>query len=201
MNQKYTILIARSWEPLDWLDFLPSSRNYKVIVSNSGEPFAHKNADLVIDVENLGREAGHYLNFCANNLDFVDDICVFLQGDPWPHLKPKVMLELLFGNPEFKYEMSFLGTNAPVGPPEVPRWTEAEHILLAGWKGRYWKTTINHGLPWVIGQGAQFYIKKDVIKRRPARHYVDIRETARDPDSKLAHVLEFQWPNVFDLQY
>jgi hypothetical protein len=197
----YQILIARYKEPLNWLEYLPEAkqRNYEIIVSNSGDAVGAVNADKVIQIENLGREAGHYLNFMANERESMKDCVIFMQANPWPHATPETLLSLFYGNPEFPFEMSFLGCNQPICIERVPRWTEAEHILLSGWKSRSWPKEKHGGKPWVIGGGAQFYIKKQVILKRPPEHYMGIWETARDPDSKLAHVLEFHWPNVFAL--
>lgn len=197
----YQIVIARYNEPLAWLKYLPKkeARNYEVVVSNSGEPEEYPYADRVIEIENLGREAGHYLNFFANERDNMADVLVMIQANPWPHAKPETLLEVLYGEPTFDFEMSFLGTKEPVCIEAVRKWTEADHILQAGWEGRNWPKERHGGRPWMIGMGAQFYIKKEVILKRPPKHYINILKTAEDPDCKLAHVLEFHWPNVFTL--
>jgi hypothetical protein len=98
--------------------------------------------------------------------------------------------------------MSFLGTNNNVCIPRVPRWSEAEHIIKTAWQEDKHTPEVfgkNGSVPWVIGGGAQFYIKKEIVLKRPPEHYLRAIECARDPESKLAHVLEFHWPNMFDL--
>jgi hypothetical protein len=202
MHKKYEILIARHEEKLNWLDFLPDKKNrtYNVIISNSGEEINQISADSIVACENLGREAGHYLRHIINNYDNLSDCVVFLQGNPWPHALPNHILELFYGDPEFKFDMSFIGTDQPATTPNIHRWSEAEYIIKSGWGERKQPEPKNNsGIPWVIGGGAQFYVKKEIIHKRPKDHYQRILECAKDPDSKFAHVLEFHWPNIFDL--
>lgn len=197
----FQIIIARHSESLNWLNYLPKAekRNYELIVSNSGEKADFPNADKVILRENLGREAGHYLDYFANERENMAETLVLIQADPWPHEKPEILLELFYGQPDFPFDMSFLGTDQPVAILAVHKWTVAEHIFKAGWDGRNWPEERHGGKPWKIGGGAQFYIKKEIVLRRPPEHYTKILKTAEDPDCKLAHVLEFHWPNAFKL--
>jgi hypothetical protein len=203
MNKKYEIVVARYEEKLDWLNFLPSKedRKYKLTISNSGDPIDAPTADRIVTRENYGREAGHYMEFIINNYDNLLETTVFLQGGPWPHSSPSNLLEVFYGNPEFNFGMSFVGTNTPACIPLVPRWSEAEHIIKSGWQDEKWPEphSGHGGVPWVIGGGAQFYVKKEIIHKRPKDHYERILECAKDPDSHFAHILEFNWPNVFDL--
>lgn len=198
---RFQILIARYKEPLEYLKYLPKKedRDYEVIVSNSGNPEDKFDCDRIIVRENIGREAGHYLDFMASEYKDMADITVFIQAGCFAHATFDKILEIFYGNPKFPFEMSFIGTNTSVGIPKVPRWSEAEHIIKSAWQNKPWPKEINTGAPWVIGGGAQFYIKKEIILKRPPEHYLRAKECARDPDSKLAHVLEFYWPNMFDL--
>jgi hypothetical protein len=200
-EKKYQILIARYNEPLDYLNYLPKKedREYEVIVSNSGNPEDKFLCDRTIVRENIGREAGHYLDFMAFEYEKMAPVVVFIQAGCFAHLKSvDTVLELFYGKPNFPFPMSFLGTNSSVGIPKVPRWSEAEHIIKTAWQDKNYPEPIE-GKPWVIGGGAQFYIKKNIILKRPKEHYSRTIECAKDPESKFAHVLEFYWPNMFDL--
>ena len=205
IKPRFQILIARYNESLDYLQYIPSkeNRDYEVIVSNSGNPEDKFNCDRVILRENIGREAGHYLGFMALEHEKMAETVVFIQAGCFAHLNTIVtMLELFYGSPKFPFPMSFLGTNNNVGIPKVTRWSEAEHIVKTAWQEDKHTTEIfgkNGGTPWVIGGGAQFYVKREIIIKRPPEHYLRAIECARDPESKLAHVLEFHWPNMFDL--
>lgn len=200
---RFQILIARYNEQLDYLQYLPKreDRDYEIIVSNSGNPEDKFECDRVIVRENIGREAGHYLDFMASEHKAMADVVVFIQAGCFAHAPINTMLELFYGKPLFPFPMSFLGTNNNVCIPKVPRWSEAEHIAKTAWQDEPWTKEIfgNGGAPWVIGGGAQFYIKKDIVLKRPPEHYIRVKECAQDPESKLAHVLEFHWPNMFDL--
>jgi hypothetical protein len=204
-SPKYQILIARYKEKIDYLNYLPKreNRNYEVIVSNSGDPEDQFSCDRTIVRENVGREAGHYLNFMASEYENMAPTVVFVQAGCFAHLNTiEPMLELFYGSPEFPFPMSFFGTNNNVCIPKVPRWSEAEHIIKSAWQEDKHTTEIfgkNGSVPWVIGGGAQFYIKKEIVLKKSPEHYLRAIECARDPESKLAHVLEFHWPNMFDL--
>lgn len=204
-NIKYQIVIARYNEKLDYLKYIPKKedREYEVIVSNSGNPEDTFLSDKTIITENIGREAGHYLKFMALERENMAPIVVFVQAGCFAHLNNiETMLELFYGSPKFIFPMSFLGTNNNVCIPKVPRWSEAEHIMKTAWDGDKWTPEIfgvNGSVPWVIGGGAQFYIQKEIIFKRPPEHYLRALDCAKDPESKLAHVLEFHWPNIFDL--
>jgi hypothetical protein len=198
---EYQILIARHDESLDYLEYLPKRENriYEVIVSNSGNPEDSFFCDRAITRENVGREAGHYLNFIASEYGNMAKTVVFIQAGCFSHLKSITnMLEIFYGHPKFPFPMSFLGTESVVGVQKVPKWSEAEHIFKTAWQDTDWNSPID-GKPWVIGGGAQFYLKKEIALKRPPEHYLRAIECARDPESKFAHVLEFHWPNMFDL--
>ena len=200
---RFQIVIARYNEPLEYLQYLPKkeNRDYELIVSNSGNPEDSFECDRTIVRENVGREAGHYLDFMASEQKSMADVVVFIQAECFAHATINTMLDLFYGKPSFPFPMSFLGTNNNVRVPKVPRWSEAEFIAKSAWQDTPWTEEIfgNGGAPWVIGGGAQFYIKKDIVLKRPSEHYLRVKECAKDPESKLAHVLEFHWPNMFDL--
>lgn len=200
LKPRFQILIARHNEPLDYLQYIPKkeNRDYEVIVSNSGNPEDKFECDRVIVRENIGREAGHYLDFMASEYKAMADTVVFIQAGCFHHATINTILEIFWGKPNFPHLMSFLGTDSIVGIPKIHKWSEAEHIMKTAWQEKQWPAPID-GKPWVIGGGAQFYIKKDIVLKRPPEHYLRAIECARDPESKLAHVLEFHWPAMFDL--
>jgi hypothetical protein len=203
MNKEYEMVIARYEEKMHWVDFLPEKekRNYRITLSNSGGELEKPAIDNFVIRENYGREAGHYMNFIIENYDNLLDHTVFIQGNPWPHAEAQFLLEIFYGAPKFEHEMSFIGTNTPTCIPKVQRWSEAEHIIKSGWGKTPWPETKtgHNGIAWFIGGGAQFYVSKKLVHKRPKDHYERILKCAEDPDSNFAHVLEFHWPNVFDI--
>ena len=204
---RYEIVIARYKETLDWVSLLPSieQRNFKLTISNSGEDIIVPNANRIVRIENLkqGREANHFLSFMENSYDDLLDVTVFLQANPWSHAKSEQsvtsLLNLFYGNPEFKFKMSFLGRKDKCYNFKTPKWTEVDFVIKSGWTDKE-MPPIKENLPSHSADTAgQFYIKKEIIQKQKPSHYSRIRKCAEDPDSKLAYILEYYWPNVFDL--
>jgi hypothetical protein len=204
-NPKYQILIARHNENVDYLKYLPNreNRDYEVIVSNSGNKDDIFFSDRTIIRENIGREAGHYLNFIASEYEKMADTVIFLQAGWSVHVTNiSSILELFYGKPNFPFPMSFLGTNANTYIPKVPKWTKIEWILKSAWQDEKWTDELylkENGQKFTIDGSAQFYIKKEILLKRPPEHYLRPIECDRDPDVSIAHDLELHWPNMFDL--
>jgi len=206
-EKKYEIVLARYKESLDWLNLIPSKseRNYIITVSNSGEPIKCPEADRVINIENVknGREANHFLNFMFDKYDEILETTVFLQANPWGHARTEEsvcsILELFYGKPEFKHPMAFIGRNKSCYNFKTPKWTEVEFVIKSGWQDKN-LPEVKENLPEHTSDTAgQFYVKKNIILRQEKEHYLRIKNCGLDPDSKLAYVLEYYWPNVFDL--
>jgi hypothetical protein len=196
MNKQYEIVVASYKEPMNWLRHLPKEddRQYKLTVSNSNNRDSIPFADRTTLIENAGREAGHYLRFIIDNYDDLLPVTVFLQADPWPHSFSYVddLLEILYGTPNFEHPMCYLGATYGGGGVPVQKYTLTDHILRLGWGS----TPYPAGTP--IQIGAQFYVKKDTILKRPKEHYEGIYSASFDPDISLGHALEGHWGRVFD---
>lgn len=204
MNKRYSIVLATHKEDLAWLKYLPTERDYDVVVSNSSGPnFQCPRADRVIRRENFGREAGHYLHYIIENYDNLPEVIVFMQGDPWPHAamygNPCIMLELLFGNPAFRYPISYLGKE--YRPSRCPFPPESEHYKVLA--RALLDTPIGSNIDLSIG--AQFYVRREVVLARSKEYYERLLEVAKDktlyhadPLYTLAHTLEGCWGCVFD---
>jgi hypothetical protein len=195
-THSYTLLLARHGELLKWTDYLPpkEDRSYRIVVSNSGGSGVGSSADEEISVPNSGREAGHYLRYIVSHYEDLSDVTVFLQANPWPHVPHDVLplLEILYGKPSFPHPFCYVGGKySGPGHPVTP-WSATDHVLSLGWQRR----TYPEGVPFQIG--AQFYVKRDVVHRRPVSHYERILSAADEPEMSLAHALEGHWGNVFD---
>jgi hypothetical protein len=160
-------------------------------------------ADRVIQRENFGREAGHYLNYLIENYDNLPETIALIQGDPWPHAatcgNPCALLELFFGTPGFFYPMCYIGGEyAPAHGLTPIKGTEHHEALDAAWQGEPMSRSIRHTT------GAMLYVKRSVVLARPADHYKRLLEKGRDktrykddPYYTLAHTLEGFWGCVF----
>lgn len=200
MSEQFEIVIASYKEPLDWISLIPKKgeRPYKLTVSNSAGRNDFPDADKVINIENFGREAGHYLRFIIDNYDNLSPVTLFLQGDPWPHVTNNVssLLNYLYGNPVFDKPICYVGSehrsHAALGLG-VQKYSPIGHVLRLGWQDK----PIPSSVPFSIG--AQFYVKKEAILSRPKDHYERIYTAVHDPDISVAHVLEGYWGSLFDI--
>lgn len=198
MIKQFEIVIASYREPLDWLKYLPKSddRIYNITVSNSCGRDNFINADRVINIENFGREAGHYLRYIIDNYDDLPPIILFLQGDPWSHVTFNIssLLEYFYGNPIFDKPVKYIGSdNKASSGLGVDKYSPIGHVLRLGWGNEPIPTSV----PFSIG--AQFYVKREAVLGRPKEHYEKIYSAVFDPDISVAHVLEGYWGSVFSV--
>jgi hypothetical protein len=195
-NKKYEIVLARYSEPMKWLKFIPQKedRSYSIFLSNSGEELQSSKIDEEGLVENIGREAGHYLQYIISHYDNLSDVVVFLQAEPWWHFAQNIesVMELFWGNPRFESPVCYIGERyTELGLP-VEKHSVKEAILKTAWG----EDNIPKSIRMAIG--AQFYVKKDVILKRPVSHYKAILNCYNWDGVSLAHILEPHWGNVFD---
>lgn len=82
-----SILIARYSEDLGWVARIPDF--FRVVIYNKGAavtcPIARKRADLIVDLKNVGRESGSYLDYIISDEFPETEWTAFVQGDPFPH--------------------------------------------------------------------------------------------------------------------
>lgn len=193
--KSYEIILASYREEMNWLSYLPtkSKRDYTLTVSNSGGLKTFTNADRVLSVENACREAGHYLNFIIANYDNLHPVTVFLQADPWTHAASHIdeLLALFFGKPTFEDPMRYLGaTYSSYGLPLIKGFP-FEQIITKVWGGIEYPKSI----PFSVG--AQFYVTKEVILRKPKEYYEEILKEAKACQHSFAHLIEGHWGNIF----
>jgi hypothetical protein len=195
-EKKYEIVIARYNEQLSWLKYLPKveDRKYSLCLSNSGEFMGTPLADKEVEIPNQGREAGHYFRYLIDNYENLPPVMVFIQAEPWWHMAidVKPLLEIFYGTPTFKDPLCYIGGNygglgLPVGKRSI-----IEDVMKLGWK----EDPIPRSTPLVIG--AQFYVRKDVVLKRPKSHYENIFKAVEWSDISFGHVMEPHWGSVFD---
>jgi hypothetical protein len=194
--KKYEILLSRYSEPMRWLKFLPKKedRNYSIYLSNSGEETENTKVDKEVLVNNVGREAGHYLQYVISNYENLPDVVVFLQAEPWVHFSLNIehCMELFWGNPRFEFPICYVGQNYnEIGLP-IEKFSLKETIFKKAWGEEKIPKSIRMAI------GAQFYVKKEIILKRPISHYKSILDCHNMEGVSLAHVLEPHWASVFD---
>lgn len=193
---KYEIVLARYSEPMKWLKFIPqkNNRNYSVYLSNSGEEVQAANVDNEVLVDNVGREAGHYLQYIISNYGNLPDAVVFLQAEPWWHFSQNIesCMELFWGSPRFEFPICYVGQKYnEIGLP-IDKFSLKETIFKKAWGEEKIPKSIRMAI------GAQFYVKKEVILKRPISHYQSILDCHSMDGVSLAHILEPHWASVFD---
>lgn len=192
---KYEIVLARYSEPMKWLKFIPriDERNYSIYLSNSGEEIQNQKTNKEVLVENIGREAGHYLQYIISNYENLPEVAVFLQAEPWWHfaLNVEAVMELFWGNPRFEFPVCYIGQNYNTLGLPIEKHSIKETIFKKAWG--------EEGIPKSTGMaiGAQFYVKRDVVLKRPISHYQSILNCHTMDGVSLAHILEPHWASVF----
>jgi hypothetical protein len=195
-DKKYEIVLARYAEQMKWLKYIPKkeNRNYTIYLSNSGEETEAPQVDKEVLVENIGREAGHYLQYIILNYENLPEVVVFLQAEPWWHFAQNIEspMELFWGTPRFDSPVCYIGEKySQLGLP-IDKFSVKESIFKNAWG----EIEIPKSIKMAIG--AQFYVKKEIILKRPTSHYQAILDCHNWDGVSLAHILEPHWANVFD---
>ena len=88
MDQAITLIISRYKENIDWIEMIKKCRLIeKILVFNKGPHdiyFDEEKIDI-INVENIGREGGTYLDYIITNYYNLPDNLVFTQANPFDH--------------------------------------------------------------------------------------------------------------------
>lgn len=195
-QNKYEIVVARYSEPMKWLKYIPKkeNRHYTIYLSNSGEETQSAQVDKEVLVKNIGREAGHYLQYIITNYEQLSDVVVFIQAEPWWHFAQNIesVMELFWGNPRFDSPVCYIGQKYEQMGLPIDKNSVKESIFKKAWK----ETPIPKSIRMAIG--AQFYVKKEIILKRPISHYQSILDCHNWDGVSLAHILEPHWASVFD---
>jgi hypothetical protein len=198
------VVVAAYKEPLEWIDYLPENKSYrlKISVSDPDRSTCFPKADEVFRRPNYGREAGHWLQHIVERYDSLAQWTVFIQGEPFFHCGgnlhgPTGLFRILFGKFEdIDAEWVAVGADPTRKPFPFPTTHLGKRleILKAGWGEEVIPT---HGSVFLIG--AQFIVKREAVLRRPKSHYEGILNLCTRTDFSLAHELEPIWSYVFDL--
>jgi hypothetical protein len=194
-DMNYEVILAKHKESINWLKFVPKkkNRNYSIYLSNSDEESFSPFVDKEVIIENIGREAGHYLQYIINNYNNLPPVCIFMQANPWQHFsEPEHCLNIFYGNPNFKHPFCYIGEDYnQIGLP-IEKFSLKERILKEGWKDEKIPRSTR------MAVGGQFYVKKEIILKRNKDHYQSILNTANWDGISLAHILEPHWGSVFN---
>ena len=192
MNKK-DIIVARYNEDLSWLT---NVTNANIVVYDKGEKSLNYDS---IKLPNIGKEAHTYLHHIIQNYNTLNDINIFLQGEPAPHG----------------------GINADIinNISEINNYSDLNCVMTVSRDGEdwldsdiYWKGGIvsfceyhNFTIPTNITHleftpGAQFAVTKECIHKIPFKIYRNLYDTLiaeNDSLSPKAHILERLWKTLF----
>lgn len=70
-----TAVVAKYLENIEWINTLPSYIKVKIYDKSNGS------------IPNIGRESETYIRYILEHYDSLSDFTVFLQGNPWDHMR------------------------------------------------------------------------------------------------------------------
>ena len=210
MGSEVKLIIARFRENVTWADEL----GYDYVLYDKGG----NNDPTARILPNIGREAHSYLTHIIREYDQLDDMNVFLQGDPFDHIddQGRATVSRLRGQIEeaverkipfkglawFKLKCDSLGRPHDLRKPENRgRW--------AGWGkdiplGEVFQRLFGVPMPEQIivrAPTGNFCVTGERIRTRPKAFYeFALRMVEADPqdENNTGHALERLWQHVFN---
>jgi len=197
MNKNIDIIISKYKEDLSWVDKLKDNKSINnVFIYN--KDIEHQD-DLQINLPNIGREAHTYLYHIVHNYEKLNEINIFLQGNPFDHSKN------LF------WHINQLKTNNIKIYPFNKITIEDKYSIHRNHKihpnGLYisyfmdflfdHKLDINENI--LVNYGAQFACAKKNIINRPKDFYRFLLKFASYEQNPIeAYIFERLWLYIFD---
>ena len=202
----YDIVIALYNESLDWLNYLTPEQQNNVKLYNKGP------SDIGIKLPNVGREGHTYLTHIIENYDTLPEYCIFLQADPFDHLKklkPEDMPHLI--NDWLSY-VKWAGITPPATLQFTKNYNASYDARVPYYKGNQFPATmclgdwINEfiddgigGVPVKVHPCGMFAVSRDLIRTRPIEYYKRIlNEVSVHNAPEAGHYLERSWHYIFN---
>jgi hypothetical protein len=197
------LVVAWYQENLAWLDEYLARRDPR-----NGVTVYCKSSDLSLPEEtermcttdrlpNVGREAHTYLHHICENYDALDDVTLFVQGDPSAHMdsigrRRHVLVDALLNDSSWYEEGPLL--NGTLDESRPPRFHERVDVRRAG------RLLLGEDgdLPsYRFSAGAQYVVRKETILRRPLTFWFELRDMVARGDRVNAWEVERLWPLIF----
>lgn len=192
-NKTVRVVVARHTEELEWLALLPE--DYEIYISNSGDdisdiPSYVSPRVVVARVENIGREAGHWLKYIVDNYDNLSDINVFLQGAPHVGHTPDILFKMERPDIEGRNFAYLCASREPTRL--LGEGSFQPRTLIGSAVGRKFKIVeLSTGGVW----GGQHFVTKEAIQKYPLEWYSAILGKADKP--MFANSFEHAWNVVY----
>lgn len=158
------VVVAHYNEPLKWLETIPS--DYAITVSYAGTrpqiPDDLTNPIQTEKTENGGKDCGQWVRWIARHYDKLDDVIIFLQGNPFFGHTPNILFQI--NRKELKNDFDYFGSLRPLHKNVGRGWQFGELTWIV--------PAEFHVEPFSCGVwGSQHYVTKSVIHRRPKSFY------------------------------
>jgi hypothetical protein len=189
------LIISKYHEDVSWTS---SIKHEITIYDKSDNPI--KNS---IPLPNIGKESNTFLYHISNNYENLDDVNIFLQGDPTPHICGS------FGSlQQFLNELETRNYNdKPLWIGPFTRWGSPS--LYDPWFDRARSKNIFLNFPEnkdiAFSFGAQYMVTKNALQSRPKKFWEKIYEQSKTnlkPDDNLNKIdpwtFEILWPLIYD---
>ncbi len=195
-------VIARFKEPKDWIIEMASLGAQVTLYDKGGVPEVTGSDNIqLVYLPNIGREADTYIKHICSRYYSLSDLTVFLQGDPWPHMKiPRsykrtgaAMLNIATtdcDNSTQPFVCNNILTEAK--PPKFHMRVNVQRAARKLLGEAYIRTTYK------FAAGAQYIVSKETILAHPLEFW----ERARDlieKDEINAWEIERLWMYIFGL--
>lgn len=178
------ILIAKYNEDVSWLNDL----KFPYIIYDKSK-----------DIPNVGRESETYLRYIIENYNNLPDIVVFLQGNPFDHLKIR---STNYINDEIQTHI-----NSDCVIPLNNFYHECHNVFTRTRES--YNALFNTEIPHNFGfsPGAQYIVPKECILYRPLEYYTTIVNVMRNiNNTKISNnnclvcpwTIERMWPYIFN---
>jgi hypothetical protein len=158
------VVVAHYNESLKWIEAIP--KDYAITISYSGEepqiPSRVSSSIQIKQTPNGGKDCGQWIRWIAEHYDELDDIMLFLQGNPYTGHTSEILLQI--GRNNLKNIFDYFGSVRPFHKSVGKGWQYGELTWIV--------PAEFHVRPFSCGVwGSQHYVTKAVIHRRPKSFY------------------------------
>lgn len=169
----YKIVVAKYNEPLTWTNYFDKSNI--IVYDKSLKPISGS-----IPTPNVGMNQETYFRYIINNYNNLPDYVIFLQGNPFDHMKRDITPQTL---PSKIYDL-ILSEPKTIQDVYIPQWhVHKTEDLSPGLKiPEYYEYFFGEKFPGVIRftSGSQYIIPRAKILERPLEFYQNVHKMATD---------------------
>lgn len=193
LDKKIDIVIARYKENIDWINRFNNTTINNIFIYN-------KFYDLDIKLPNVGREAHTYLYHIINNYNNLNDITIFLQGDPFPHCRN--LYSIVDNIHNMNYDILPFNNIIVENEQSINRKHKILHpygLFLAYFMDLLFGIKMDIDQTVTVTYGAQFACTKQTILNRPREFYEFLLKfVSYDTNPIESYIFERLWLYIFD---